>query len=124
MTIDEIKKSIREIEIYYDYNHNKNDYDIVLNLTELANLIKILQGKVIDEFVKKICEKYTEEERKGNYKQYCGEIKQNIADIAEQLKGEEDERHSRIGKNNICNMSYRYMVVKFVVGYLSCRKHK
>ena len=43
--------------------------------------------QAIDEFVKKICEKYTEEERKGNYKQYCGEIKQNIADIAEQLKG-------------------------------------
>ena len=48
--------------------------------------------KAIDEFVKKICEKYTEEERKGNYKQYCCEIKQNIADIAEQLKaGGENE---------------------------------
>ena len=43
--------------------------------------------QAIDEFVEKICEKYTEEERKGNYKKYCGEIKQNIADIAEQLKG-------------------------------------
>ena len=43
--------------------------------------------QAIDEFVKKICEKYTEEESKGNYKQYCAEIKQNIADIAEQLKG-------------------------------------
>ena len=86
LSIDDIKKDIREIEISYDYNHSKNDYDIVLNLTELANLIKTLQGKAIDEFVKKICEKYTEEERKGNYKQYCGEIKQNIADIAEQLK--------------------------------------
>ena len=86
LSIDDIKKDIREIEISYDYNHSKNDYDIVLNLTELANLIKTLQGKAVDEFVKKICEKYTEEERKGNYKQYCGEIKQNIADIAEQLK--------------------------------------
>ena len=86
LSIKKKKKDIREIEISYDYNHSKNDYDIVLNLTELANLIKTLQGKAIDEFVKKICEKYTEEERKGNYKQYCGEIKQNIADIAEQLK--------------------------------------
>ena len=50
MTIDEIKKAIREIEISYDYNHSKNDYDIVLNLTELANLIKTLQGKAIDDF--------------------------------------------------------------------------
>ena len=54
MTIDNIKKAIREIEISYDYNHSKNDYDIVLNLTELANLIKTLQGKAIDEFVEEI----------------------------------------------------------------------
>lgn len=51
MTIDDIKKAIREIEISYDYNHSKNDYDIVLNLTELANLIKTLQDKAIDDFV-------------------------------------------------------------------------
>ena len=50
---------------------------------------KQIRADVIDEFVKKICEKYTEEESKGNYKQYCGEIKQNIADIAEQLKVKE-----------------------------------
>ena len=50
---------------------------------------KQIRADAIDEFVKKICEKYTEEERKGNYKQYCGEIKQNIADIAEQLKAKE-----------------------------------
>ena len=51
------------------------------------------QGRVeaIDEFVEKICEKYTEEESKGNYKQYCGGIKQNIADIAEQLKVKEQK---------------------------------
>ena len=54
MTIDEIKKAIREIEIAYDYNHGKNDYDIVLNLTELANLIKILQYKAIDDFAEKL----------------------------------------------------------------------
>ena len=47
MTIDDIKKAIREIEISYDYNHSKNDYDILLNLTELANLIKTLQDKAI-----------------------------------------------------------------------------
>ena len=50
-------------------------------------IYKQVRADAIDEFVEKICEKYTEEESKGNYKQYCGEIKQNIADIAEQLKG-------------------------------------
>lgn len=56
MTIDDIKKAIREIEISYDYNHSKNDYDIVLNLTELANLIKTLQGKAIDDFAERLKE--------------------------------------------------------------------
>lgn len=56
MTINYIKKAIREIEISYDYNHSKNDYDILLNLTELANLIKTLQDKAIDDFVKYIDE--------------------------------------------------------------------
>ena len=52
-------------------------------------IYKQIRADAIDEFVEKICEKYTEEERKGNYKQYCGGIKQNIADIAEQLKVKE-----------------------------------
>lgn len=61
------------------------------NLTEMIREIhdgvaREMYCKGVDDFVKKICEKYTEEERKGNYKQYCGEIKQNISDIAEQLK--------------------------------------
>lgn len=57
MTINDIKKAIREIEISYDYNHSKNDYDIVLNLTELANLIKTLQDKAIDDLLYKMLEK-------------------------------------------------------------------
>lgn len=54
MTIDDIKKAIREIEISYNYSHRKEDYDIVLNLTELANLIKTLQDKAIDDFADKL----------------------------------------------------------------------
>ena len=45
------------------------------------------RNKVIDEFMGKICEKYTEEEKRGNYKQYCYAIKQELAEIAEQMKG-------------------------------------
>lgn len=44
------------------------------------------RNKVIDEFMGKICEKYTEEEKRGNYKQYCYAIKQELAEIAEQMK--------------------------------------
>ena len=73
-------------KIYAEYN----EYNVCQVTKECIEMLLDLyqQGRTdaIDEFVKKICEKYTEEESKGNYKQYCGEIKQNIADIAEQLK--------------------------------------
>ena len=87
MTIDDIKKAIREIEISYDYNHSKNDYDILLNLTELANLIKTLQGKAIDDFAEKLKEmtnnsstKYIRLSEKETITTY------GVEQIAEQLK--------------------------------------
>ena len=60
MTIDDIKKSIREIEIAYVYNQRKDDYDIVLNLTELAILIKNLKDKIIGDNVVEELEKEAE----------------------------------------------------------------
>ena len=79
-------------KIYVEYN----EYNICQVTKECMEMLLDLyqQGRAdaIDEFVKKICEKYTEEESKGNYKQYCGGIKQNIADIAEQLKVKEQNQ--------------------------------
>ena len=76
-------------KIYAEYN----EYNICQVTKEcmemLLDLYQQVRADAIDEFVEKICEKYTEEESKGNYKQYCGGIKQNIADIAEQLKVKE-----------------------------------
>ena len=43
-------------------------------------------NKALDDFRDKICEKYTAEERKENYKQYCCNIKQELVDLAKQLK--------------------------------------
>ena len=80
MTINDIKKAIREIEISYDYNHSKNDYDIVLNLTELANLIKTLQDKAIDDFVKFASNMPTVEEEDGEIRPM------HLEEMAEQLK--------------------------------------
>lgn len=78
-------------KIYVQYN----EYNICQATKECIEMLIDLyqQGRedAIDEFVEKICEKYTEEESKGNYKQYCGGIKQNIADIAGQLKVKEQK---------------------------------
>ena len=64
------------------------------NLTEIIREIhdgvaREMYCKGVDDFVKKICEKYTEEESNGNYRFYAVEIKQAIANLAEQLKAGE-----------------------------------
>ena len=53
--------------------------------------ISIGYNKAIDDFLKEICKKYTEEERKQNFKQYCCGIKQELADLAQQLKAGDDD---------------------------------
>ena len=76
-TINEIKTEIRKIEKYYDFNHQTNDYDVLVNITEIANLIllqnKISYNKAIDDFVKEYKRKTPMENRL-------------IDEIAEQLK--------------------------------------
>ena len=55
MTIDEAKTEVRKIEKYYDFNHQTNDYDVLVNITEIANLIllqnKISYNKAIDDLL-------------------------------------------------------------------------
>lgn len=35
-----LKKKIRDIEIFYDFNHQTNSYDIHVNLEELTDLVE------------------------------------------------------------------------------------
>ena len=43
-------------------------------------------NKAIDDFVKEICKMIVQSENNGNYRFYAVEIKQAIAELAEQLK--------------------------------------
>ena len=47
---------------------------------------KQIRAEVIDDFVKEICKMIVQSENNGNYRFYAVEIKQAIADLAEQLK--------------------------------------
>ena len=94
MTIDEIKTEIRKIEKYYDFNHQTNDYDVLVNLTEIANLIllqnKISYNKAIDYFSEKlktiIDEKIKRWTNSDDLRRWC---EKSINEIAEQLKASE-----------------------------------
>ena len=70
-----------------------------LNLTEIIKEIhdgvaREMYCKGIDDFLTEICKMIVQSESNGNYRFYAVEIKQSIADLAEQLKaGVENERY-------------------------------
>ena len=58
----------------------------------LEQALKAEYNKAIDDFVKEICKMIVQSENNGNYRFYAVEIKQAIAELAEQLKaGGKDE---------------------------------
>ena len=66
-----------------------------LNLTEIIREIhdgvaREMYCKGVDDFVKEICKMIVQSENNGNYRFYAVEIKQSIADLAEQLKAGKD----------------------------------
>ena len=70
------------LEELKSYRENSNGYtkeDIELNR-------KAMYNKALDDFVKEICKMIVQSENNGNYRFYAVEIKQAIADLAEQLK--------------------------------------
>lgn len=81
---EQIAEWLEELKSYRQY----------IDLTEIPEQYKlgfqdgIIAGnnKAVDDFVKEICKMYVQSERNGNYKFYAVEIKQAIADLAEQLK--------------------------------------
>ena len=61
------------------------------NLTEMIKEIhdgvaKEMYCKGVDDFLTEICKMIVQSESNGNYRFYACEIKQSIADLAEQLK--------------------------------------
>ena len=75
-------------------NRNQLLYKISPTDTNLKDTIRDIHDNVaqemyckgIDDFLKEICKMIVQSERNGNYRFYAVEIKQSIADLAEQLK--------------------------------------
>lgn len=80
-------KDCKEIDIGYSYAY-KTDCagDRYIKSDEVKYLLKCEHVKAIDDFVKEICKMIVQSENNGNYRFYAVEIKQAIADLAEQLK--------------------------------------
>ena len=68
----------------------RREYDgEIIGSGTLNNAYNQGYNKAIDDFVKEICKMIVQSENNGNYRFYAVEIKQAIADLAEQLKAGE-----------------------------------
>ena len=56
------------------------------DVSSFEELVTNARNKAIDDFMKELCKMYVESENNGNYRFYAVEIKQTIANLAEQLK--------------------------------------
>ena len=56
------------------------------DVSSFEELVTNARNNAIDDFVKEICKMIVQSENNDNYRFYAVEIKQAIADIAEQLK--------------------------------------
>ena len=79
-TFEQIAEWLEELKQYRAIGTVEECKNSVLRILEAYN-------KAIDDFVKEICKMIVQSENNDNYRFYAVEIKQAIADIAEQLKG-------------------------------------
>ena len=66
---------------------NKNNPNLTEMIREIHDgVAKEMYCKGIDDFLTEICKMIVQSESNGNYRFYACEIKQSIADLAEELK--------------------------------------
>ena len=91
----EVKQHEQLTEWLEDYKHIKQWKSDVMDVfcrydaSSFEELVANIRNKSINDFVKEICKMIVQSENNGNYRFYAVEIKQAIADIAEQLKAGE-----------------------------------
>lgn len=79
MTIDEIKR-----QMFIDSEEVCGN--TMIDTYQAQEYAEQAYNKAIDDFVKEICKMIVQSESNGNYRFYAVDIKQAIADLAEQLK--------------------------------------
>ena len=85
-------KVIKEMDLSIPQHFTKEQSDWIKKYC--INRNKEFYNKAIDDFLTEICKMIVQSENNGNYRFYAVEIKQSIADLAEQLKaGVENERY-------------------------------
>ena len=88
----EVKQHEQLAEWLEDYKHIKQwksdimDSFCKYDVSSFEELVTNTRNKTVDDFVKEVCKMIVQSENNGNYRFYAVEIKQAIANLAEQLK--------------------------------------
>ena len=83
---DQIAEWLEELKFLKQWKSDIMDSFCKYDVSSFEELIANARNKAIDDFVKEICKMIVQSENNGNYRFYAVEIKQSIADLAEQLK--------------------------------------
>ena len=83
---------LEELKFLKQWKSDIMDSFCKYDVSSFEELVANTRNKTIDDFAKDICKMIVQSENNGNYRFYAVEIKQAIADLAEQLKvGEQNE---------------------------------
>ena len=83
---ERIAEWLEELKFIRQWKSDVMDDFCRYDVSSFEELVVNARNKAIDDFVKEICKIIVQLENNGNYRFYAVEIKQAIADLAEQLK--------------------------------------
>ena len=83
---EQVAEWLEELKHIKQWKSDIMDSFCKYDASSFEELIANARNKAIDDFVKEICKMIVQSENNGNYRFYAVEIKQAIADLAEQLK--------------------------------------
>lgn len=82
----QLAKWLEELQFIRQWKSDVMEEFCRYDVSSFEELVTNARNNAIDGFVKEICKMIVQSENNGNYRFYAVEIKQAIADLAEQLK--------------------------------------
>ena len=92
----QLAKWLEELKFIRQWKSDVMEEFCRYDVSSFEELVTNARNNAIDDFVKEICKMIVQSENNGNYRFYAVEIKQAIADLAEQLKAGDRECTEKI----------------------------
>ena len=86
---EQLAEWLEELKFLKQWKSDIMDSFCKYDVSSFEELVTNTRNKAIDDFAKEICKMIVQSENNGNYRFYAVEIKQAIANLAEELKAGE-----------------------------------